>query len=117
MKKILMFVVATICFAFVSNAQSASCKVQNPTEENATVVGYIVEVDNAGYAHLTFSSDESSKRVNVTFQVSYGNSSFVGTKVESGSVGVNPNQTATARLYIGEGSKPKSLTISGARCN
>jgi hypothetical protein len=116
MKKFLFILIAISSFGIMhAGAQTATCKVTNPTEPGATVVGSIVSTDDAGNVQLTFSSDESAKRVNITFTVYYSYPSGGGGNA-SGIAGVGPNQSVPASVNIGKGNRPGRLSISGARC-
>jgi hypothetical protein len=114
MKKYLMILVAFIGLGISANAQTAECKITNPTEPNATVVGSVVSTDDDGKVNLTFSSDESRKFVNITFSVFYNTPNGGGSKL--GTANVAPNQSVPAFVNIGKGNKVSGLSISGARC-
>jgi hypothetical protein len=115
MKKFLVTMVALIGFGFyASSATTAECKVKDSTN-NATVVGSIVSTDGNGKVSLTFSSDESTLYVNITFTVRYSNPNGPDGST-SGTVSVGPNQTTTASVNITKGFEATSLSITGARC-
>lgn len=110
-----MLLVAVIGFAINANAQVGTCKIVNPSLANATVMGQINYVDEDGYAHVSFTSEEPERRVNVLFTVTYTYpNNAVGNS--SGAVGVNPGQDAAGKVYIGKGHTVTRLEITGAQC-
>lgn len=120
MKKVLVLLVALICFGATSNAQV--CKISGSNDSVEVFDSYLDAANNQIVVTVGNDSNDISANVTVTVQVRVYNNGW-STQTFTGKTLAKPNQTTTIKIkptggyMIKDDSKIIKVDISGTKCN